>query len=54
MTQTTANLILFWLCVLQPALALGAGVLIGRYGFRRALTNVLVKIFGTPPPEPGN
>lgn len=53
MTQALANLIMLWLCVLQPAAALAAGVLIGRHGARHALTLVLQKIFGQPPPEPG-
>jgi len=51
MEQTIANLFLLWLCVLQPALALGFGVLIGRHGFKHALTLILVKIFGQPPAE---
>ncbi len=53
MDQSTANLILSWLCILQPALAFVAGVLVGRFGLRRALTVVLVRIFGQPPAEPG-
>lgn len=51
MSQTLANFLLAWLCVLQPALAFAAGVLVGRHGFKHALTLVLVKIFGQPPAE---
>jgi len=51
MEQTLANLILLWLCVLQPALALGFGVLVGRHGFKHALTIILIKIFGQAPPD---
>lgn len=55
MEQTIANLILLWLCLLQPALLFAAGVLVGRHGFKHALTLVLIKIFGQPPAdaEPG-
>lgn len=49
--EHVANLILAWLCVLQPALMFAFGVLVGRHGFKHALTRVLVKIFGQPPAE---
>ncbi|MEP7356448.1 MAG: hypothetical protein ABI847_04365 [Anaerolineales bacterium] len=51
MDQTIANLILAWLCVLQPALAFAFGILVGRHGFKHALTLALVKIFGQPPAD---
>ncbi len=51
MSQTLANLLLAWLCVLQPALAFAFGILVGRHGFKHALTRVLIKIFGQAPPD---
>ncbi len=51
MDQTIANLILAWLCLLQPALLFAFGVMVGRHGFKHALTIVLIKIFGQAPPD---
>lgn len=44
--MTTAYFTVIVLCLLQPALAFGLGVLVGRHGFRHALTLILVRIFG--------
>jgi hypothetical protein len=49
MEQTIANLILAWLCLLQPLFAFCFGVLVGRHGLKLALTRALVKVFGHAP-----
>ena len=44
-----ANMCLAWLCVLQPALIYGFGVLVGRHGFSQAVRLLLFRIFGPAP-----
>lgn len=46
--ETVANLFMAWLCVLQPLLAYGLGVLAGRHGLRQAIYLILVRVFGRP------
>jgi hypothetical protein len=41
------GLVASWFCLIWPALTFGAGLLIGKYGVRHAVTLALLKVFGT-------
>jgi len=51
MEHLLAPVVMLWFCAGWPGLCLAFGVLVGRHGFRRAVTLILLKVFGQPPME---